>query len=145
MANSLQGLAKAYKNHDLALMHTQQWDDTNPHLVANKIKVILEHIDPLDLSKKDRFWWHEILWFWYHHAISCAIWKRKSRSWAQFYADRAMTLQTANHPNKITKLLWLLVYDRLAEAKWWAAQITGIEAKTAQETIREYERGEFFK
>ena len=54
----------------------------------------------------------------------------------------------ADDPNRITRLLWHLVHDRLAEAKIWMEQSINlwhlVELESAKEIIEEYERGEFF-
>ena len=138
-------LSQAYSVEDQKLMHSRKWDDTNPDLITNKVKGILESVDPMDLTDDDCMWRSEILWFWYHHAISCALWKKRDKRLAQSYAQRALELQPPDNPNSITKLLCFLLNDQLEEAKAWMKKGT-IEAErdTARYLIQRYERGEFF-
>lgn len=139
-------LARAYTAVDQIYMKGQRWDAFDPSLMTNKAKSVLEQIDPVDLEEHDREWHQEILWFWYHHAISYAIWKAKDRHLAQTYADSALKLHS--NTNRITKLLWFLVYDKVAEAREWmnTAPIDADEVEHANglDLIIEYERGEFF-
>lgn len=142
--NTFFELSRAYTSEDQKLMKSRAWDAYNPALITNKVKVILEKIDPNDLDETDRVWRNEILWFWHHHAISC----ERSRSRAQAYADKALALQGEDHPNRITRLLWFLVYDRVKEAKMWMANsppdADPIEYQTGLDTISEYERRKFW-
>lgn len=144
--SSFRELSRVYGEKDQELMKTRTWNDKSPELITSQVKNILEQINPAGLSEEDRIWWYEIMWFWYHHAISCAIWKRKDKQLAQFYADKAIELQTPDHPNKITKLLWFLVHDKLTEAREYVAteKFLGPELETAKATLKEYENGEFF-
>ncbi|MDP3988903.1 MAG: hypothetical protein Q8P93_01560 [bacterium] len=139
------GLQRAYSAEDQRLMKGGLWDDQDASLLTNWTKAILELIDPTQLDPDDQGWRQEILWFWYHHAISCAIWKRKDRGLAQLYAENALKLQASDHPNQITRLLWYLVHDQLQEAQHWAEQIIeDPEHTTAQELIDEHVKGGFF-
>lgn len=134
----------AYTLEDQRLMRAGTWDDRDPILITNRVRHILEDIDPIDLDENDRVWWREILWFWYHHAISYAIFKRKDRALAQRYADKAREIQgELGHPNRLTELLRLLVYDEVGKARDMVEQLT-TEANSAKELLQEYERGEFF-
>lgn len=137
-------LSRAYTREDQILMKSGDWDPNNPSLITNQTKVILEKIDPKELNESDRMWLNEILWFWYHHAISC----ERNRIQAQAYATKALELQTKNHPNRITKLLWFLVYDKVTEAKQWMADAPPdkdeIEHQNGLDLIHEYEEQKFW-
>lgn len=138
-------LSNAYAQEDQVLMKAGTWDDQDPTLITNQVKGILEGINPAALDEVDRFWWREIMWFWYHHAISCAIWTRKDRTLAQRYADTARKIQgQLGHPNRITEMLRLLVYGQLEDAQELSDQLL-TEAHSAEQLLKEYERGEFFK
>lgn len=141
---SFLNLQRAYTEEDQRLMKAGLWDDRDPSLLTNQTKMILEQVDPDGLTEEDREWWHEIMWFWYHHAVSSAIWRQKDRALAQRYATKALEFQSQDHPNRITRLLWYLVHDQLAEAKIWVRDTKGIERQTGDELVVEYERGEFF-
>ncbi|MBI5400979.1 MAG: hypothetical protein HZB12_02600 [Candidatus Yonathbacteria bacterium] len=105
----------------------------------------MESIDPLTLMENERGWVQEILWFWYHHAISCAIWRYKDKEVAGVYAIKALENQSKDHPNEITKLFNFLVNDKLEEAE----KLTEIikeepEKSTAVYLVKEYTEGRFF-
>lgn len=138
-------LHQAYVAEDQRLMKCGKWDYNNPNLLTNKIKKALIRIDPTTLSKEERRWRREILWFWFHHAVSCAIWIKKDREAARYYASEAVLCQGKDHPNQITRLLFLLVHERYDEAVSWASAITdNVERETATATLLEYQRGNFF-
>ncbi len=141
-------LSRAYTREDQKLMKKGKWDASRPSLLTNKVKSILEKIDPHDLSNDDRQWHAEIMWFWYHHAISFAIWKAKDRIAAKEYAQKALDWQGDNHPNRLTKLLWFLVHDELGKAKKWMKvrpdHADKVEHKNGLELIAQYEAGKFF-
>lgn len=139
-------LSNLYAEEDQKLMKSGEWDYNNPSLVVNKVKEILESIDPSELSKEELVWREEILWFWYHHAVSCAVWKYKDKEAAQEYAALALAFQSENHPNKITKLLYLLVNDQIAEAETWTETISeSPERETAADLLRDYKGKGFFE
>lgn len=132
-------LSNKYDEEDQKLMRSSSWDYNNPVLVVNKVKDILEGVNPQELTEDEREWMQEILWFWYHHAISCAIWRYKDKEKAKTYAKKALELQSEDHPNKITKLLSLLLEDKLEEARKWAETITEEPEKgTAMSLIEEW-------
>jgi len=143
-ASSLSELLELYNEEDQRLMRSHAWDYKNRDLVVNKVKEALEAVDPVLLSDEEREARSEILWFWYHHAISAAIWRHHDLEAAKAYASKALAYQSEDHPNKITRLLSLLVNDNLAEAEQWAAGITDEgEASTARSLIEEYKNGDF--
>ncbi len=138
-------LSRLYTAEDQRLMKSSEWDYENPDLLTNKIKDILEPLDPRNLNDFENDIRGEILWFWYHHAISSAIWRQKDKEKAKEFAKKALEFQSEDHPNKITNLLYLLVHDQLAKAKDWAGAITKEPEKTtSNELIEEYIKGEFF-
>jgi len=111
--------------------------------------MILETVDARTLTKEERYERGNILWLWYHHAITYAVWIRKDRMLAQRYSSLALKNQPEGHPNKITRLLYLLIRDRLADAKIWSRTIRATkgnpEKETAAHIIKRYEDGAFFK
>ncbi|MCK4918398.1 MAG: hypothetical protein KAS02_01270, partial [Candidatus Pacebacteria bacterium] len=85
------------------------------------------------------FWIRNILWSWYHHAISCAIWRYHNKKKAQEYSKKALEYQFGNHPNKITKLFYLLTHNKLREAEIWSdGIITEPEKTTAKYLVKEF-------
>lgn len=142
-ATPLEMLQK-YDAVDQALMLSKEWDYTNASLLVNQVRVILEKEYESIIDEDEKYWAREILWFWYHHGISCAIWKYKDKKQARIFADQALQFQSEGHPNKITKLLYFLVNDRLEEAQQWALTITDeVEGPTAQDLVREYPEIDF--
>jgi hypothetical protein len=100
-------------------------------------------VDPNTLTEEEKDWRQEILWFWYHHAISCAIWK-KDKAKAIEYSEKALSLQDENHPNKITKVLNLLVNDKIVAAEEFVKTIDA-EKDSAEGLVEDYKReGGFF-
>lgn len=142
-ADSPLNLSLLYTQEDQKLMKSQAWDYNNENLVINKVKNILENVDVEKLSSQEKEWRNEILWFWYHHAISCAIWRYKDKEKAKFYSSKALEFQD-NH-NQITKLLYFLVNNKIDEAEKWASEISDeAEKETASSLIKEFKNGQFF-
>src|SRR3989344_5826429 len=114
-------LSKRYTEEDRKLMKSGQWDYDNADLITNKI-----------------------LWFWYHHAISCAVNRYQDKKSAQEYSVKALEYLELSQPdpedrNQITYLLFLLVNDKFDEAKSWTDKIIkDYERKTAHEIIEEW-------
>jgi hypothetical protein len=65
-------LSIAYSAADQELMKKGIWYHKG-NSVPNLVKTLIENIDPEELDEKDKQWWREIMWFWYHHAISSAL------------------------------------------------------------------------
>jgi hypothetical protein len=140
-------LSRAYTAEDQRLFKSGTWDPGDSGLLTNQVKVLLEVLNPEELNEEDREWRQEILWFWYHHAVSYAIFKAKSRDQAKLYANRALVLQEGrNHPNQMTRLLWFLIHDRLTDARKWFARLppNHDEHATGMHLIEEYVEGKFF-
>ncbi len=137
-------LARAYSNEDQRLMKSDAWNDGDPSLLTNRLKTMLEAIDPAELSAKDVMWHQEILWFWYHHAMSHANVRKGDIELAKAYAVKALELQGEDHPNKITRLYWFLLHQQLDEARVWALGID-VDRDTAEWLIVDYEQNRFFK
>lgn len=143
-ATSAAEFHRLYDEEDQRLMRSHSWDYENPDLVVNKVKEILEASDSASLSEEEREARAHILWFWYHHAISAAIWRHRDIEAARAYAKKALGYQSEDHPNKITRLFDLLLNDKVAEAERWAAGITDEdEGSTAQSLIKQYQAGGF--
>lgn len=136
-------LSNLYSAEDQRLMKSHEWDYKNPDLVINKVKNILESVDNELLTDDEQEWKTEILWFWYHHAISTAIALYKDIDSAKEFSEKALQHQSYNHPNKITRLLNLLVNDKLDEAEEWTKTIDSqsVESSTAQDLIDNYKTG----
>lgn len=133
-------LSNLYDEQDQKLMKAGQWDYENLELITNRIKTILESCSVQGLTEEEQSWRQEILWFWYHHAISSAMWTHKDREKAKYFASKALEYQTEDHPNKITRLLYLLANGQVEEAKKFAEEITEEPEKTtATGVINDYQ------
>jgi len=138
-------LSNLYTEEDQKLMKSGSWDYDNPGLITNKVKDLLETADTELLTEEEKEWRQEILWFWHHHAISCAVWRHQDKAKAQEYAVKALEYQPEDHPNKITRLLALLIESKVQEAEEWAAGITEEpEKSTAMELLEDYKEKPFF-
>jgi len=140
-------LQEAYMDEDQKLMKAGQWDYNNPVLVSNKIKSAIEEAGISNIAdKKEKKWIQNILWMWYHHAISCALWQYGDKKAALDYSEIALKLQPDGHPNKITKLFYFLLRDDIENAEQWAKSITEEPEKaTSQHNLNLYKKGKFFK
>ena len=136
-------LQLAYDKADQDLMKNRAWDYNNPGLSINKVKQILEVTNPSELTEDEREWREEILWFWYHHAISCAIARYHDRAAAKMYAEKALSYKTEKNPNRITKLFQLLLDDKIADAEAWATTVHEDEKDAAEFLVSEYRAGKF--
>lgn len=141
-------LQELYMKVDQELMLSGKWDYKNPSLVTNQIKEMIEEIgiDNIKDEKEKKWIKKYILWMWYHHAISCALSKYGDKEAALEYSITALNYQPIDHPNKITRLLYLLIRDDLASAEEWQKSITKEpEKSTAEFLVNLYKRGDFFK
>lgn len=147
LVNDPSELKKVYMNEDQKLMRNGKWDYENPELITNKIKDSVEAIGVQNISdKKEKIWISDILWMWYHHATSCALYRYGNKKEAIKYSTIALDLQTEDHPNKITRLLYFLSRDNLNNAERWFKLITEEPEKTtAKYLIDRYKQGNFFK
>lgn len=141
-ATTPQELSRHYTDEDQKLMKAYAWDYKNSELVTNKIKEILEAVSGV-LTEDEQKWRSEILWFWYHHAISAAIALHNDIEAAKGFAKKALEYQSEDHPNKITKLFDLLLNDKLGEAEEWVKTIdpASVQFKTAQYLIENFKKG----
>ena len=144
--SNIRELHKIYCEEDQRLMKSGDWDYDNPLLLTNFIRRELEWAPDAELlTDEEDEWRKEILWFWHHHATSCAIWKKKDKPAAKMHVFTALFYQGINHPNKITRLLSLLVLDLPEGAIRWSQEITDeAEKETAASLIKEYQEGKFF-
>jgi hypothetical protein len=138
-ANTPLEMHRLYSEEDQKLMKSSQWDYDNKNLITNKVKTLLEEINSKDLTDDEAHWRNEVLWFWYHHAISCAIFNKGDKAAAEKYSEQALSLQSSEHPNYITKLLYFLVRGDINEAEKQAANIKDEpEKSSAAALIDEY-------
>lgn len=140
-------LKELYMNVDQELMYAGKWNYNNSELITNKIKNAIEAVGiHAILDKKEKKWISGILWMWYHHAISCALFRYGDKKASIRYSATALDLQEEGHPNKITRLLYFLTRDDLNSAEQWFKSIKDEPEKTtANYSINLYKQGDFFK
>ena len=109
-------LYDTYLKEDQKIVKDPKINYFDPKHITNKVKKILEELDARTLSSAEKKERRLILWLWYHHAISYAIWGEKDRQQARSFSAQALRHQPKDHSNHITCLLYLLVRDRLREA-----------------------------
>lgn len=148
-ASSSSELARKFITEDQRLLKTQSWDYKNPELVLNKVKEIVDRAIGNGFAAGDKDSEDDlktILWFWYHHATGYAIWDYKEKEKALEFSAKALKYQTSDNPNQITRLLYLLIRDKEAEATSWLETISDEPDKTSAHGImEEYRAGNFFK
>ena len=144
----VKGLEALNRAVDQSLMRSDGWDYLDHTLQNNLLHRALLCVNKEQLTRDELWRVNQMIWLWYHHAISCAIWRHRDREAAQDFSLHAVVYQRriSNHPNKITRLLFLLVRDRFYEAEAWAKKIKSprYERKTALKILEKYRRGEFF-
>jgi len=138
-------LSNLYADEDQKLFKPYTWDYNNPELLVNKIKNILESIDLEKLEQEERSRIKETLWFWYHHATSCAFELYKDKQKAKEYSEIALSYQAEDNTNKITRLLNLISEGKYVEARSWVSKIEHEDERaTALELLEDYKEGNFF-
>jgi hypothetical protein len=141
---SVQELERYITDIDQRLMKADLWDYRNPNNENNEIvRLLKQRVDLDSLVADEKYWFTQIIWFWYHHAASCALFKYRDRITAQIFADAALEHHELlpDHPNKITPLLYYLAYGRIEEAERWVKSFPADhdEAETAVGTLMDYQ------
>ena len=93
-------------------------------------------MDSPNLNQKEQEERENILYLWYHHAISNAI-KKKNKEKAIYFAEQALNYQPKDSTNKITKLLYLILTGNLEEADKYIQEIEGYQKETAETLLKE--------
>lgn len=136
-------LARLSDAIDQHLMRESEWDYNKPECGNNKLVRELEKLDRTGMTLEENYWVNQIIWFWYHHAISCALFKYFDRSAAQAFAIRALEHQERlpDHPNRITRLLYYLVFGQHDKAQQWVQSFSldDAEADTAEGLLLDYQ------
>jgi hypothetical protein len=131
-------LSQAYTKLENPIFISRVWDYDDPDQPQNKIKEMLEVVDEGGLTEDEKEWRKEILWFWYHHAISVAGWKRDKEK-MKVFSEKAMEYEDPS--NMLTRTMYLLAHDRIEEAEEWADSKAGdVDEDTAREMIENYKK-----
>jgi hypothetical protein len=139
-------LQKKYNENEQVYFKSRTWDYNNPELLFNKVKAAIEEVGLENLKGEEEKWAREILWFWYHHAISSARVMYPNNKLAREFAVKALELLNGDEYNQITRLLYYLVHHDVKSAEEFALQIVDPDdQELALELIQEYkDNKEFF-
>ncbi len=130
-------LSRRYTEEEQVLFKNKEWDYDNPEQIQNKVKSILESVDESGLTEEEKEWRCEILWFWYHHAISVALWKDDTEK-AKAFSVKASEYQGDN-PNILTRTMYLLLHGKVDEAEEWLKQHeSDSDYETGMEILKNY-------
>jgi hypothetical protein len=127
---------------DQERMKSKVWDYKNTTSLDTRIVRDLERVTRSDLTEDERWRVEQMIWMWYHHAVSCAIYKYRDREAALCFVHKALEHQSRipNHPNKITSLFLFLLNGKLKKARESMKRMSRIERNTAQDIISEWEK-----
>ncbi len=131
-------LSQKYTEAENPSFIDKTWDYNDPEQIQNKVKNILENTDESRLTEEEIEWREEILWFWYHHAMSCANWKQDAEKRKEF-ADMAMKYEKPY--NILTRLMYFLAHGKVKEAEEWIESKSGdADQETGTEFIESYKK-----
>lgn len=144
-ASKTSELFEKYLVFDQKIVTSKVSDYNDTSLITTKVKDVLEQTDARTLKPDEKWERNSVLWLWYHHGISYAMWGYKDKKMARRYSTLAIKYLPEGHGNRITKLLFLLIRDRYEEALEWSKTIKGDEHNTAKDLLAFYKKGGFFK
>src|SRR3989338_8231779 len=138
---TIEELIRLAHDDDQTLMRSRKWDykvDALHTRIVNDIK----RVPRKELTHDEKWKLEQIIWFWYHHATSCAIAKHNDRKKALCFVKKALRYQKRiePHPNKVTRLLYLLLLGKMDEAKFLVPTIHKDEVGTGRFLIRNWKR-----
>ncbi len=137
-------LDRSNLEYDQKVIKENLFDENDPDLLNNRIKDRLLDIDLNELEKYERQIIQGILWLWYHHATTVAIWRDKDLSKARSLCKKAIDNLYPEHPNKITPMIHLLLHGKIEEARRWKEEeVEEVEKEYALYLLEEYEKGTF--
>ena len=132
-------LVQLADDDDQQLMHSREWDYKVDSL-NTRIVDDLKRVPRKELVGDEMWQVEQVIWFWYHHATSCAIYRHNDRKQALYFVKKALRYQARipAHPNKVTHLLYLLLKGRLSEAKALVPTMNEDEVETGRELVEEW-------
>ncbi len=138
---NVKALVELCRKADQARMKSLTWDyqtDSLDTQIVNDLKTVTR----AEL-KSDELWRvNQCIWMWFHHAVSCAIYKHKDSQKALNFVEKALRYQARieNHPNKITLLFSLLLKEKFREANLLLPEMPRGEKGTARDMVRAWEK-----
>ncbi|MEQ1500434.1 MAG: hypothetical protein ABL917_03640 [Parcubacteria group bacterium] len=141
-ATEPQDLYKKYCIAEQMAFKDRTWDYNDSYQIQNKVKEIIEDADTTGMDEYEAERRKRILWFWYHHAISVAGWK-KDKEKMKFFSEKAMEYE--DDSNVLTRTMYLLVHDRIEEAEEWIKSssvdpVSQEDIETCEEMIENYKK-----
>lgn len=133
-------------------MNANAWDYQDRAQPLNQATPWLLAVDQKLLRPDDAYLVREMLWMWYHHAVSCALFRHFDKAAAKMFVREAMSHQNIDCPNRITMLFYiLLIDDDVDAARRWIdgmplkvpvgpdkTLVDNVEIASAREVIRDY-------
>ncbi len=140
----LYDLHSLYHQLDQEAITNGTFDYTDSSLRLNKIKNALLEIDCQNLKATEGKIIKSILWLWYHHATTVAIWQRKDIKQARIFCKHACEYLYSDHPNTITPMISMLLEHNIQSAKeWYETKVAEVEKPYARHLLDEYAKGVF--
>ena len=133
-------LEQKCRDSDQRRMRSLKWDYTKDSL-DTRIVFDLVQVPQTELTPDENWRVNQMIWLWYHHAVSCAISRHKDRKKALEFVNKALEYQARikDHPNKITPLFKLLLLGKLDEAKNFAKEPDFADRDLAKDLIEDWE------
>ena len=138
---SVKELAQLADDDDQRLMRSLEWDyevDALHTQIVNDLK----RVPRKELVGDEKWQVEQVIWFWYHHATSCAIYRHDDRKKALYFIQKALRYQARipDHPNKVTLLLYLLLKGNFSKAKTLVPTMNEDEIETGRELVEEWKK-----
>ena len=88
---------RIYMDEDQMRMKNLAWDYKDASSLVNRIYLDCKNLDESKLDESDSMWLRETLYFWNHHAVSCALGRYKDYKAAREFVDAALFYQDKDH------------------------------------------------
>jgi hypothetical protein len=129
---------------DQDLVRRNAFSLTDKTLINNQIKDDLLTINFQSLPEHEMNVVKNILWLWFQHATTIAIWKERNLDLARELCTKAISYLYPSHPNKITYMIDMLLRDDVVGARrWLVSEVNDVEKEYGEYLLKEYEKGVF--
>lgn len=137
-------LSHIFLEYDQQAIKNETFNGYDSSTTLNKIKNCLLLLDLEAMDSEERKTVQNMLWLWFHHATTVAIWKEKNIPRARELCQIALQYLFPEHPNKITPMIWMLLSKDIEGAKKWnETEVGPHEKKYAEHLLDEYKKGVF--
>jgi hypothetical protein len=131
-------------SYDQELVRRNAFSLIDKTFTNNQIKEDLLGVDVSYLPEFERRVVQNMLWLWFQHATTVAIWKESNLDLARELCARAVSYLYPTHPNKITYMIdMLLRHDVEGAKKWLGSEVSEVEREYGEYLLKEYEKGVF--